>query len=76
MNREQDKMRKKDMLVCGKKASQAEEAMMLTTEEKQAWCKTERKPTTVEAVETKYNYRIYWQEREKTLESLGKVFGF
>lgn len=76
MNRDQDKMRNKDMLVCGKKASQEEETMMLTSEEKQVWCKTARKSTTVEAVETKYNYRIYWQKRENTLVSLGKVFGF
>lgn len=68
MNRDLDKMRNKDMLVCGRKASQAEEAMMLTSEEKQAWCKTARKSTTVEAVERKNDYRVCWQEREDPCE--------
>lgn len=61
------------MLLCGRKASQAEEAMMLTSEEKQAWCQTARKSTTVEAGE-KNDYRVCWQER-RPLWALVKSLG-
>lgn len=63
------------MLLCGRKASQAEEAMMLTSEEKQAWCQTARKSTTVEAGERKNDYRVCWQER-RPLWALVKSLGF